>query len=65
MTYALARGLEAEDMPAVRQIVRDAAKDGYRFSALVLGIVLSPQFQMKQQPQQVAATTAMAASPTQ
>jgi hypothetical protein len=65
MTYALARGLEAEDMPTVRRIVRDAAKDDYRFSALVLGIVLSPQFQMKQQPQQVAATTAMAASPTE
>ena len=31
MTYALARGLEPEDMPAVRAIVRAAADDDYRF----------------------------------
>ncbi|HEX6999812.1 MAG TPA: DUF1592 domain-containing protein [Gammaproteobacteria bacterium] len=45
MVYALGRRLEAEDMPAVRKIVRDAARDDYRFSALVLGIVRSPAFQ--------------------
>ena len=37
MTYALGRGLEATDMPAVRTVVRDASRDGYRFSALVEG----------------------------
>jgi hypothetical protein len=50
MTYALARGLEPEDMPAVRAIVRTAAEHEYRFSALVLGIVQSVPFQMKEQP---------------
>jgi hypothetical protein len=49
MVYALGRRLEAEDMPAVRRIVRDAATEGYRFSAIVLGIVNSPQFQKKAQ----------------
>src|SRR5690606_21557410 len=39
MTYALARGLDAEDMPAVRRVVRDAAMSNYRFSEIVLGIV--------------------------
>ena len=47
MVYALGRRLEAEDMPTVRRIVREAAKDDYKFSALVLGIVRSPQFQQK------------------
>ena len=47
MTYALGRSVEAHDMPAVRKIVRDAARDNYRFSALVLGIVRSPPFQMR------------------
>jgi hypothetical protein len=47
MTYALGRGVEYYDMPTVRQIVRDAAKDGYRFSSIVTGIVRSPAFQMR------------------
>jgi Protein of unknown function (DUF1592)/Protein of unknown function (DUF1588)/Protein of unknown function (DUF1585)/Protein of unknown function (DUF1587)/Protein of unknown function (DUF1595)/Planctomycete cytochrome C len=58
MTYALARGLEPTDLPAVRAIVRDAADEDYRFSALVLGIVRSVPFQMKQQPLDERATTA-------
>ena len=47
MTYALGRGLEATDMPAVRAVVRDAARDGYRFSALVRGVVTSTPFRMR------------------
>jgi uncharacterized protein DUF1592/uncharacterized protein DUF1588/uncharacterized protein DUF1587/uncharacterized protein DUF1585/uncharacterized protein DUF1595 len=47
MTYALGRGLEYTDMPAVRAIVRDAAGDGNRFSAIVLGVIRSAQFQMR------------------
>jgi mono/diheme cytochrome c family protein len=47
LTYAIGRGLEADDMPAVRQIVRSAAADDYRFSALVRGIVTSVPFQMR------------------
>jgi hypothetical protein len=46
LTYALGRGLEHQDMPLVRAIARDAGRDGNRFSALVLGIVKSPPFQM-------------------
>jgi hypothetical protein len=47
MTYALGRGLTYTDMPAVRRIVRASSAGNYRFSALVLGIVNSPAFQMK------------------
>jgi hypothetical protein len=45
MTYALGRRLEPGDMPAVRAIVRDASRQGYRFSAFVSGVVNSAQFQ--------------------
>jgi mono/diheme cytochrome c family protein len=47
LTYGSGRALRYYDMPVVRQIVRDAAKDNYRFSSLVLGIVKSDPFQMK------------------
>jgi hypothetical protein len=47
LTYALGRGLENYDMPTVRKIVRDAAGDDYRFSALVAGIVNSVPFRMR------------------
>jgi hypothetical protein len=48
LTYALGRGLEYYDMPAVRKIVRDAKPANYRFSSLVLGIARSVPFQMKE-----------------
>jgi mono/diheme cytochrome c family protein len=44
LTYALGRGLDTRDMPTVRAIVRDAAKDNYRFSSIVLGITRSTPF---------------------
>jgi hypothetical protein len=47
MTYGLGRSVEYYDMPAVRQIVRDAARDDYRFSSIVIGIVKSAPFQMR------------------
>ena len=47
MTYALGRGVEYYDAPAVRAILRDAAAQNYRFSAIVLGIVKSAPFQMR------------------
>jgi hypothetical protein len=50
LTYALGRGLEYYDMPAVRKIVHDS-KD-YRFSALVAGIVKSTPFEMKTKGEQ-------------
>jgi hypothetical protein len=46
LTYALGRGVEYQDMPLVRSIVRDAAGSNYRVSPLVLGIVRSAPFQM-------------------
>ena len=46
LTYALGRGVEYQDMPLVRSIVRDSASTKYRFSSLVLSIVKSPAFQM-------------------
>jgi hypothetical protein len=45
LTYALGRAVEYQDMPLVRAIARDAARDSYRFSRLVLGVVKSPPFQ--------------------
>jgi hypothetical protein len=47
MTYALGRGLEPYDMPAVRRVVRDAKPEGFKLSALVAGIVHSVPFQMR------------------
>ena len=47
LTYALGRGLEPTDAPAVRQIVRDSKKEGYCFSALIEGIVNSTPFRMR------------------
>jgi hypothetical protein len=46
-TYALGRGVEYYDMPAIRAIVRDAATQDYRWSSLILGIVKSMPFQMR------------------
>jgi hypothetical protein len=47
MTYALGRGVEHYDMPTIRAIVRDAAKQRHHFSTILMGIVRSPQFQMR------------------
>ena len=47
MTYALGRGVEYYDAPAIRAITRAAAPNGYRFSSLILGIIESPPFQMR------------------
>jgi hypothetical protein len=57
LTYALGRGVEYEDMPLVRSISRDAAKRQDRFSALVLGVVMSKPFQMNMKVQETPATT--------
>lgn len=47
LTYALGRGLEYYDMPVVRSIVKDSARNNYRFTSLVTGIVKSTPFLMK------------------
>ena len=50
LTYALGRGLESYDQPAVRAIRRSAANEDYRFSSIILGIVNSVPFQMRRGP---------------
>ena len=47
LTYALGRGVEYYDAPAVRSILREAAPKDFRFSSLILGIVRSTPFQMR------------------
>jgi len=47
LTYALGRGVEPYDMPAVRTIVRDAAPRDYRWSSIIMGVVTSVPFQMR------------------
>jgi hypothetical protein len=60
LVYALGRPVQYFDMPLVRKLVRDAAKDDYRFSALVLGIVNSDAFQYDRMPEEKpAAVTAL------
>ncbi|HEX6992721.1 MAG TPA: DUF1592 domain-containing protein [Gammaproteobacteria bacterium] len=50
MIFALGRGLEYYDMPTVRRIVREAAAEDYRFSALLTGIVTSDPFRLARVP---------------
>jgi hypothetical protein len=73
LTFALGRGVEYYDAPAVRKIVRDAENDRYRFSSILLGIVKSTPFQMrraaardetpKQTERQTSGVAAAAAAP--
>jgi hypothetical protein len=57
MTYALGRQVEYFDMPAIRSVVREAAKQDYRISAFVLGVVNSQAFRMSR-PQAAESTAA-------
>ncbi|MEO8096125.1 MAG: DUF1592 domain-containing protein [Acidobacteriota bacterium] len=47
LTYGIGRAMRPADMPSVRAITRDAAKDDYKFSTLILGVVSSDTFQMR------------------
>jgi hypothetical protein len=60
LIYALGRGVETYDMPAVRRIVRESRQDDYRFSSLVRGIVHSLPFEMR-----VKTATGRAGEPAQ
>jgi len=60
LSYAIGRGLEYYDFPAVRRIVREAAPDDYRWSSLVLGVVRSVPFQMRRSRAQEAGPPAIA-----
>ncbi|HEY3822963.1 MAG TPA: DUF1592 domain-containing protein [Bryobacteraceae bacterium] len=57
MTYGLGRGLEYYDIPVVRSITRDAARNNYRFSSIVMGIVNSTPFQMRRAREAEASVT--------
>ena len=50
LIFALGRGIEPADAPAIRAIVRQAAAAEFRFSALILGVVHSTPFQMRRTP---------------
>jgi hypothetical protein len=56
MTYAVGRGVEYTDMPTIRAIASDVAKDENRFSAIVMGVVKSSQFQMRAKSNEVVST---------
>jgi hypothetical protein len=47
LTFALGRGVETYDAPAVRQIVYNAKVDNYRFSSIIVGIAKSTPFTMR------------------
>jgi mono/diheme cytochrome c family protein len=68
LSYAIGRAIDHYDMPAVRQIVRGAAANDYRWSSIVMGIVQSAPFQMRMsQPAdagRVAATFAFRLQPS-
>jgi hypothetical protein len=59
LSYAIGRGVEPADMPAVRGVVRRAAASGYRWSDIITGVVESTPFTMSTIP---AAGTTLAAS---
>jgi len=50
LTYALGRGVEYYDEPAIRKIIREAAPGQNRWSAIILGIAKSTPFQMRRLP---------------
>jgi hypothetical protein len=56
MAYALGRRVEPFDQPAIRAISRSAAKDDYRLSAFILGVVKSDAFRMKRAEPTTATT---------
>jgi len=51
LAYALGRGTEASDAPAVRRIVRDTAAQNHRWSAIVRAVVNSTPFTMSEREQ--------------
>lgn len=61
LAYALGRGLDYHDMPTVRAILRDASRDNYRFSTLILGVVHSTPFQMRMVSSESGATLVQSA----
>ena len=62
LTYALGRGLEPYDAPAVRAITHEAAPSDYRWSSLIMGIVTSDPFQKRRVPEVVHSVESPVAS---
>ena len=60
LTYGLGRSVEYYDQPVIRSIVRDSARENYRFSSLILGIVKSTPFQMRVKKAETAPATVAA-----
>jgi hypothetical protein len=58
LTYALGRGVEYHDMPAVRAIAAEAAGDEYRFESLITAVVQSEPFRSSRSAGAAATTTA-------
>lgn len=56
LTFALGRGVDYYDAPAVRKMVSEAGKSDFRFSSVILGIVKSAPFQMRRAETTVRAT---------
>ncbi|MBW8861085.1 MAG: DUF1592 domain-containing protein [Acidobacteria bacterium] len=63
MTYALGRRIEYSDMPAIRAIVRDAAKNNNRTSSFILGVANSAAFRMARAPESKQLTTDAGTAP--
>ena len=60
MTFALGRGVEYEDMPVIRSIVREADRDHDKFLSILMGIIKSAPFQMRtKEVEEAAAATPM------
>ncbi|MEO1991666.1 MAG: DUF1592 domain-containing protein [Pirellulales bacterium] len=47
ITYALGRGVEHADMPTVRKVLKEASDNDYRWSSLIMSIIMSDPFQMR------------------
>jgi hypothetical protein len=58
MTYALGRRVESYDMPTVREIIRTAAKNDYKVSSFITGIINSNAFRMSKMTTAKELTTA-------
>jgi Protein of unknown function (DUF1585)/Protein of unknown function (DUF1588) len=63
MTYALGRRMEYADMPAIRAVVRDAAKNNNRVSSFILGVANSAAFRMAKPAEPHQLTTDAGAAP--
>jgi hypothetical protein len=62
LAYALGRSLDAHDQPAVRRIARDASRNGYRWSSIIIGVATSTPFTMSTGPGTQSSGTTAAAS---